>query len=155
MAAVAQLWLEDFAPGQTFSGATSQCTVEAFRAFAALTGDAHPIHYDPAYAAGTRFGKPIAHGLLVASYSALGATPLSRRVEGSMVAMLEVGFRFLRPVFAGDTLTSHFEVAEVKRSAGKDTGVIRFIVRLTNAAGEAVMEATHTYLLRARSVTAA
>ena len=36
--------------------------------------------------------------------------------------MLEVRFRFLRPVFAGDTLTSHFEVAEVKRSAGKDTG---------------------------------
>jgi acyl dehydratase len=66
-----------------------------------------------------------------------------------------VGFRFLRPVFAGDTLTSHFVVAEVKRSAGKDTGVIRFTVRLTNAAGEAVMEATHTYLLRARSATAA
>jgi hypothetical protein len=46
-------------------------------------------------------------------------------------------------------------VAEVKRSAGKDTGVIRFTVRLTNAAGEAVMEATHIYLLRARGVTAA
>jgi acyl dehydratase len=155
MAEAAQLWLEDFAPGQTFPGAISHCTVEAFRAFADLTGDAHPIHYDPAYATATRFGKPIAHGLLLAAYSALGATPLSRRVEGCMVAMLEVGFRFLRPVFAGDTLTSRFEVAEVKRSAGKDTGVIRFAVRLTNAAGEAVMEGTHTYMLRARSATAA
>jgi 3-hydroxybutyryl-CoA dehydratase len=154
MAEAGQLWLEDFTPGQTFPGATSHCTVDAFRAFADLTGDAHPIHYDPAYAAATRFGKPIAHGLLLAAYSALGATPLSRRVEGCMVAMLEAGFRFLRPVFAGDTLTSHFEVAEVKRSAGKDTGVIRFTVRLTNAAGETVMDATHTYLLRARSATA-
>lgn len=150
----AQLYLEDFAPGQRFPGATSHCTVEAFRAFADLTGDAHPIHYDPAYAAGTRFGKPIAHGLLVAAYSALGATPLSRRVEGCMVAMLEVRFRFLCPVFAGDTLTSHFEVAEAKRSPSKDTGIVRFGVHLTNAAGETVMEGTHAYLLRARAKAA-
>jgi 3-hydroxybutyryl-CoA dehydratase len=151
----AQLYLEDFAPGQRFLGATSRCTVEAFRAFADLTGDAHPIHYDPAYAAGTRFGKPIAHGLLVAAYTALGATPLSRRLEGCMVAMLEVGFRFLRPVFAGDTLTSHFEVAEVKRSPGKDTGAVRFALHLTNTAGETVMEGAHTYLLRARGAKVA
>jgi acyl dehydratase len=150
-----QLFLEDFAPGQIFPGATSRCTVESFRAFADLTGDAHPIHYDPAYAAGTRFGRPIAHGLLLAAYSALGATPLSRRLEGSMVAMLEVGFRFLRPVFAGDTLTSRFEVAEVRRSPGKETGAVRFDVRLTNAAGETVVEGSHDYLLRARGAKAA
>jgi acyl dehydratase len=151
MVETVQLWLEDFVPGQVFPGATSHCTVEAFRAFANLTGDAHPIHYDAAYAAATRFGKPIAHGLLVAAYSALGATPLSQQVEGSMVAMLEVGFRFLRPVFAGDALTSQFEVAEVQRNAGKDTGIIRFVVRLNNAAGDVMMEGTHVYMMRART----
>jgi len=146
-----QLYLEDFAAGQRFPGATSRCTVEAFRSFADLTGDAHPIHYDPEYAAPTRFKKPLAHGLLVAAYSALGATYLSRQLEESMVAMLEVGFRYVRPVFAGDELTSQFEVAEVKRSAGKPSGVIRFQVRLVNQAEEIVVEGTHAYLLRARA----
>ncbi len=150
MARTRQLWFEDFAPGQQFPGASSTCTVDDFLTFARITGDAHPIHYDAEYAAKTRFGKPLAHGLLVASYSALGATHLSTMLEDSMVAMLEVSFRFRRPVFAGDVLTSRFEVAETHRDAGKDSGRVRFSVRLTNAAGETVVEGSHAYLIRAR-----
>jgi 3-hydroxybutyryl-CoA dehydratase len=148
--AEAQLYFEDFAPGQAFPGATATCSVDDFLAFARITGDAHPIHYDADYAARTRFGKPLAHGLLVAGYSALGATALSRRLEESMVAMLEVGFRYRRPVFAGDVLTSHFAVAETRRDPAKDSGVVRFDIRLTNAKGEVVVEGHHTYLVRAR-----
>jgi acyl dehydratase len=145
-----QLWLDDFAPGQVYEGASSDCTVEDFLAFARVTGDAHPIHYDADYAATTRFGKPLAHGLLVAAYSALGATELAKRLHDSMVAMLEVGFRYRNPVFAGDRLTSRFEVAEVSRKPGKDTGVIRYRVTLTNQHGDVVVEGSHTYLMRAR-----
>jgi acyl dehydratase len=150
----AQLWFEDFAPGQRFPGATSTCTVEDFLAFARITGDAHPIHYDAAYAAKTRFGKPLAHGLLVAGYSALGATQLSTMLEDSMVAMLDVAFRFRQPVFAGDVLTSSFEVAETHREQGKDVGRVRFTVRLVNGAGETVVEGRHAYLIRARGAAA-
>ena len=93
MAEARQLYIEDFAPGQGFPGASSTCTVKDFLDFARITGDAHPIHYDADYAAKTRFGRPLAHGLLVAGYSALGATTLSALLEESMVAMLEVSFR--------------------------------------------------------------
>lgn len=144
------LWLEDFSVGQSFPGATSTCTEEAFLTFARLTGDAHPIHYDAEFAARTRFGRPLAHGLLVASYSALGATPLSLAIGAAMVAMLKVEFRFRRPVFAGDTLTSHFTVEDVRRGPGKPDGVVEFAVQLTNDRGEAVMEGRHSYLIRAR-----
>ena len=154
MAEAKQLYIEDFAPGQIFPGATSTCTVEDFLSFARITGDAHPIHYDAEYAAKTRFKKPLAHGLLVAGYSALGATTLSTMLEESMVAMLEVSFRYKKPVFSDDVLTSHFEVAEVKRDPAKDTGRIRFNVTLTNAAGETVVEGTHAYLMRARAKAA-
>jgi acyl dehydratase len=150
MSAPGQVWLDDFAPGQVFDGAASDCTVEDFLAFARMTGDAHPIHYDADYAAATRFGKPLAHGLLVAAYSALGATELASRQHESMVAMLEVGFRYLKPVFAGDRLTSRFEVTEVTRKGGKDTGVIRYRVTLTNQRGEMVVDGFHAYLMRAR-----
>jgi acyl dehydratase len=150
MSAPEQLWLDDFAPGQIFEGASSDCTVEDFLTFARITGDAHPIHYDADYAATTRFGKPLAHGLLVAAYSALGATELSKRQHECMVAMLETSFRYLKPVFAGDRLTSRFEVTEVSRKPGKDTGIIRYRVTLTNQRGEVVVEGTHAYLVRAR-----
>ncbi len=147
---MAQLYLDDFAPGQVYPGVTTPCTVADFLTFARITGDAHPIHYDADYAAKTRFGKPLAHGLLVAAYSALGATPLTERVHDSMVAMLEVNFRFLKPVFAGDTLTSRFEVVEASRKPGKDSGILRFRVTLANQADEIVVEAIHTYMMRVR-----
>ncbi len=38
-----------------------------FNRFAALTGDDNPIHVDPAYAAGTRFGRTVSHGMLLYS----------------------------------------------------------------------------------------
>ena len=84
-----QLYFEDFAPGQHWPGQERRLDAAEFRAFATLTGDAHPIHYDADYARGTRFGAPVAHGLLVAAIGALGATALSPRLESSMVAFLE------------------------------------------------------------------
>jgi acyl dehydratase len=38
-----------------------------FDRFARLSGDANPIHVDPQFAAGTRFGRTVAHGMLLVS----------------------------------------------------------------------------------------
>jgi len=38
-----------------------------FDDFARLSGDDNPIHTDPEFCAGTRFGRPVAHGLLLCS----------------------------------------------------------------------------------------
>ena len=38
-----------------------------FDAFARLSGDDNPIHTDADFCAGTRFGRPVAHGLLLCS----------------------------------------------------------------------------------------
>jgi acyl dehydratase len=42
-----------------------------FDRFAALSGDDNPIHVDPVFSAETRFGRTVAHGMLL--YSALWA----------------------------------------------------------------------------------
>jgi len=72
------LFLDDFAPGQSFDGVARVLDEASFTKFAELTGDAHPIHYDADYAAKSKFGARVAHGLLVSSVSALGATAMSR-----------------------------------------------------------------------------
>lgn len=38
-----------------------------FDRFARLSGDDNPIHTDPEFSARTRFGRPVAHGLLLCS----------------------------------------------------------------------------------------
>jgi acyl dehydratase len=148
---LAQIFADDLTVGQTFSGEARVVGDDQFQAFADMTGDDHPLHYDDAYAAKTRFGKRLAHGLLVMSMTALGATSMSRRVEDAMIAFVEQGARFLKPVFVGDILTSRFEVASVEPKPARGAALVRFNVSLTNNRNEVVLEGHHTYLLLLRS----
>lgn len=141
-----QLFAEDFAVGQAFSGAPREINDKMFADFAILTGDAHPIHYDDEYAAKSRYGRRLTHGLLLVSLTALGATTMSRRVEKSMIAFVGQEFKFLLPVFIGDTLTSVFRVDQIIPKPQQSSAFIRFGVDLRNQAGEKVIEGFHTYL---------
>ena len=148
--AAAQYWFEDFTPGRQFQG-TIHCLDDAsFRLFAQMTGDAHPLHYDAEYAKKTPFGKPLAHGLLLMSMTALGASPLSAHVEDSMVAFLEQGSKFLKPVLVGDTVVPVLQVEEARPTSSPANGIVRFAARLTNQRGEVVLAGFHTYLIKRR-----
>jgi 3-hydroxybutyryl-CoA dehydratase len=147
----AQLFLDDFAKGQTYPGATRTVTEGDVLSFAALTGDRHPIHYDAEYARSTRFGRPIVHGLHLMSLTALGATPLSERLREAMIAFVDHRARFLKPVFLGDEVRSEFEVEEVAHKAGRDFGRLELAVRLVNDRGETILEGRHVYLIRCRA----
>jgi 3-hydroxybutyryl-CoA dehydratase len=145
-----QLYAEDFAPGLQFHGEPVVLSLQHFSGFAALTGDAHPIHYDESYAAQTRFKRPIAHGLLLMALTALGATAMSRRLEESMIALVEQGARFIRPAFVGDQVQAQFTVDAVEMKPGKGSAIVRISVRLLNEAHEPLLEGHHTYLIRSR-----
>ena len=150
MGAVQQYWFEDFTPGRQFPGTNHALDETAFSQFAQMTGDAHPLHYDAEYAKKTPFGKPLAHGLLLMSMTALGATPLSSHVEASMVAFLEQGGKFLKPVLVGDTVTPVMEVEASRTTSNPANGIVKFAVRLVNQRGEIVLAGFHTYLIKRR-----
>jgi acyl dehydratase len=149
-----QLFAEDLVVGQAFSGQPKPIGDCEFALFARLTGDDHPIHYNDAFAAKTRFGKRLAHGLLLMGMTALGATQMSRRLHEAMVAFAEERCRFVKTAFIGDVVTSRFEVAAIDHKEGRDTALVRFNVRLLNQHGEAVLEGEHAYFLRWRRETA-
>jgi 3-hydroxybutyryl-CoA dehydratase len=78
--------------------------------FAQATGDRNPVHFDDAYAAGTRFGGRIAHGMLVGGViSALLASDL----PGPGTVYLGQELRFRAPVRPGDEVRCEVEVTEV------------------------------------------
>jgi acyl dehydratase len=145
-----QLYADDLYEGFSFAGSEKTLTVDLFNGFAALTGDRHPIHYDEAYASRTRFGRPVAHGLLLMAMTAVGATELSSRLEAAMVALLSQRSEFLKPAFVGDRLRASYEV--LSNVAGKSgvTARVELIVRVANSQGDTVLEGRHVYLLRCR-----
>jgi 3-hydroxybutyryl-CoA dehydratase len=106
--------------------------------FATLTGDTHPQHTDAEWAAGSRFGERIAHGLLVLSYAA-GLVPLEPE---RVVALRRVGDAvFKQPVRIGDTI--HVE-GEVTSKAELDTGhgLVETRWRVVNQRGKLVLRVT-------------
>lgn len=147
MAPVLQRYGADLHPGLATQGKPMTVGQRENLAFAELTGDRHPIHYDEAFAARTRHGRCLVHGLLLASIGAFGATPLSQEIEDAMVAFVDSEFKFLRPVFIGDTITSHFQVAAVAHKPDRNRSLVSFDMWLDNADGETVMQGKHRYLV--------
>jgi 3-hydroxybutyryl-CoA dehydratase len=78
--------------------------------FADLSGDANPIHLCDRYAASTKFGQRIAHGMLTAS---LVSALLGTRLPGPGAVYLSQTLTFLAPVKIGDVVTARVEVVEL------------------------------------------
>ena len=108
-------------------------TDELIRAFAEVSGDFNPIHLDENFAAGTRFGKRIAHGMLSGAFisAVLGYEFRERRI-----VYLSQTMRFISPVFIGDTVTT----AATVKSIREDKGIVTLDTVCSNQDGRTVIE---------------
>lgn len=77
-----------------------------FDEFARLSGDDNPIHVDPEFSARTKFGRTVAHGMLL--FSVMNAA-LARHQAGPWVLRRQE-LRFSKPTFADDPLTLSIEI---------------------------------------------
>lgn len=107
---------------------------EDVRTFAAISEDKNPVHLDPEYAKNSIFKKPIAHGLLVASYI---SAVLANHLPGPGSIYLEQNLSFRRPVFIGDTITATVCVVEFPKPTH-----VRLSTICTNQDGTVVIEGT-------------
>jgi acyl dehydratase len=90
---------------------TTPITDEMIRLFAGLTGDTNPVHLDDDYAAGTRFGRRIAHGMIAAG---LISATLANDLPGPGTVYLSQTLQFKAAVYPGDTITTTVEVKSVR-----------------------------------------
>jgi 3-hydroxybutyryl-CoA dehydratase len=127
--------------GEEFEGPSKTLNDAHFLLFSGLTGDVHPIHYDVEYARQTRFGKPLAHGLLLAGMTALGASTARERLEGFV--FVEQGCRFLKPAVVGDTIRPRFTVERIWQDG--DRSYCRFRTVIMNQRGDTLLEGFHVY----------
>ena len=141
-------WFDDFAVGERFWIPSRTQTDALFGAFQLASGDNDPIHYDAEYC--RRRGHPgmLAHGMQVMIQTAAGAGVFPHLVADSLVALLECSAKFVRPVYAGDTLHPWLEIVELIPQ--RTTGVVVMRATVHNQNNELVLEGTHHYLLRRR-----
>ncbi len=147
-----QRTFEDFAIGEAFYIPSRTVTEAHFLAFQAASGDNHPIHYDREFCKRHGHRDLLAHGYQVAIQTAAGAGIFPFLVEDSLMGFIEQSSRFLKPVYAGDTLYPRLVVAELK--AQRTTGVLTLKSTVHNQDGELVLEGLQRYLLRKRTTAA-
>lgn len=141
-----QLAGADLVPGTEVARRQVRLTRAVFRAFAEASGDAHPLHYDEAFAKSHGLRAPIAHGLLLVAVTALGATPLSAQLHDSMIAMLGTQARFVAPAYEDDTVDVSLTVTGVEPKS-RNRCVASFDVKVERG-GELLASVQHQFMLR-------
>ena len=143
-----QRWFEDFALRERFVIPSRTMTTAVFTAFQAASGDNHPVHYDVEYCRALGMPDLLAHGFQTLIHTAPGAGLFPYLVEESLVGFLEQSSRFVKPVFAGDTIYPALEVTEL--TPGRSTGVVALRSTVFNQRRELVLEGLQKFLIRRR-----
>ncbi len=105
--------------------------------FAALTGDWHPQHADASWAAHSRFGERIAHGLLIVSF-AVGLLPLDPERVVALRRIADVTFK--RPLRIGETIAVEARLGEL-RELDEELGLVALTLAIRNQDGALVCRA--------------
>ena len=142
------LYFEDINIGQEIRTESHIVTEKDILTFAEVTRDRHPLHTDPEYCKKTEFGKPIAHGLFGLSLME-GLKAESRIYEQTSIGSLgwdEV--RFLKPLFADETVHVTFKFMNKRLSRKPGRGVVTEKVKLLRQDKEILIEGLHITLLK-------
>jgi 3-hydroxybutyryl-CoA dehydratase len=143
-------YFEDFVEGEEFEVGPRLVTQEDVNAFADVSGDHHPLHVDPEYAATTRFGRTIAHGVLglAVATGLMGSAGLSR---GTLVALRALDWEFRRPLFPGTEVGLRFRVAELRPSSRGPRGTVVWETELVDPDARILQRGRLTAIFRTRS----
>ena len=150
---MADLYYEDVVVGEERVSALHTVTLADIKAFAEITLDDHPLHWDEEFCKSTVYGRPIAHGLYGLSLIEGLKTKMGLYLETSLGSLGWDEVRFLKPIFPDDTVHVKLRFANKRESRKPDRGVVTEQVSLLNQNADVVTEARHATLLLRRSAT--
>ena len=144
------LYFEDFEVGRKIVTVGRTVAESDIITFAGFSGDYNQIHTDAEFAKGTPFGQRVAHGLLGLSVAS-GLAMRTGVLEGTVIAFREINnWKFVNPVFIGDTVHVEMEVAETKALPRIGGGSVVITLDVKKQSGETVMKGNWTVLVMSR-----
>lgn len=125
---------EDLYVGMRFRSPGRTITDADLVGFAGLTGDFSELHTSDVYAGKSQFGRRVAHGMLGLAYAHGLMWARTGELRETAVAFLGISdWRFVAPIFVGDTIFVDYELAELRESKSRPTQAIAtFDVALVN-----------------------
>lgn len=144
------MYFEEFEVGQKILTAGRTVTEADIVAFAGLSGDFNQMHTDAVYSAQTPFGQRVAHGLLVTSIVS-GLAVQTGVMEGTVMAFREINsWKFIKPVFIGDTVHAILNVIETKELRRIGGGSVTIDIDVKNQHDDTVMRGVWIVLISAK-----
>ena len=146
------MYFEEFQTGQRIITAGRSITEADIVSFAGLSGDFNQIHVDADYSAKAPFGQRVAHGLFVTAIAS-GMAMQTGVMEGTVLAFREINeWKFIKPVFIGDTVHVVLEVTATKDLRRIGGGSVMIEITVANQKDETVMKGVWTVLIASRPV---
>lgn len=117
--------------------------------FAGLTGDFSELHTSDVYAKASQFGRRVAHGMLGLAFAHGLMWPRTGELRETAIAFLGIdGWKFVAPIFIGDTIFVNYRIADLRDSKSRPTQAIAtFDVELVNQDGAIVQQGRKALLV--------
>ena len=108
-------------------------TTDHVKTFAELSGDYNPLHFDDSFVARTKFKKLVVQGGLT---TGLLHALVAMDMPGPGTVFLSQNWKFIAPVFIGDTITAEAEIT----GKHETKPVTQLKIRIVRQDGETVLE---------------
>ena len=138
-------YFEDFSVGDKYVIPSRTQTSAIFSMFQGASGDNDPIHYDKEFCKERGHPEMLAHGLQVLIQTAAGAGSFPSEVRDSLLGLIEVSGKMLKPVYREDTLYPQLIVS--KLISQNTTGIVEMKALVNNQNNILVFEGFHKYLI--------
>ena len=139
-------YFEDFSIGDKYLIPSRTQTSGIFSMFQAASGDNDPIHYDLEYCKKRGHPEMLAHGLQVMIQTAAGAGTFPSEVRDSLIGLIEISGKMLKPVYREDTLYPELIISNL--ISQNTTGILEMKATIKNQKNILVFEGFHKYLIK-------
>jgi len=144
------LYYDDLNVGDTYLSQSRTITEADVMLFAGLTGDYVQLHTSRQYFEQSRYGQPIAHGMLTLSIS-YGLNSLTGLFENSVVASLEQNhIKDVAPVFFGDTIHNVTTITDKRITSKPQFAIVNRHTDVLNQRDEIVLSYDSVVMIKTK-----
>ncbi|MDQ8727484.1 MaoC/PaaZ C-terminal domain-containing protein [Bradyrhizobium sp. LHD-71] len=143
---------EEFEVGQHFDTPRRTVVDADISTFAGLTADFNPLHMDEVFAQESDFGGRITHGPMVVGMT-FGLASRAGLMDGTVLGLLDISWKFMKPVRPGDTIAALVTVLEKRPTRRPDRGVVTLQLDVRNQRDENVQTGVANVLVRTKGRT--